>query len=127
MEKPPRNRMRDAVVVTGIALVLAVVVSVSAREQERGVHVPDLTGRAVYQTTTLLEVRGLTPGEVYTGRCPSLARPKTVLSQVPEPGTLVRPGAEIDLTTCGMELQIGMSPARIAAIQSSWPSTQESN
>jgi beta-lactam-binding protein with PASTA domain len=119
--------MMDAVVLSGIALVLAAVVSVSAQEQERGIYVPDLAGRAVYQAPTLLEVRGLALGEVYTGRCPSLARPKTVLSQVPEPGTLVRPGAEIDVTTCGVELQIGMSPARIAAIQSSWSSTHESN
>ena len=119
--------MRDAVVLSGITLVLAVVVSVSAREEERGVYVPDLAGRSVYQTPTLLEVRGLIPGEIYTGRCPSLARPKTVLSQVPAPGTLVRPGAKVDVTTCGMALQIGMSPARIAAIESTWADPSPSN
>jgi beta-lactam-binding protein with PASTA domain len=114
MDKPPRNRVRDAVVLAGIALMLAVVVSVSAHEEERGVHVPDLAGRAVYQAPTLLEDRGLILGEIYTSGCPSLALPKTVLSQLPEPGTLVRPGAKVDVTTCGMELELGLSPSRIA-------------
>jgi hypothetical protein len=99
MGKPPKNRTRDAVVLSSIALALAVVVSVSAHEQERGIHVPDLAGRAVYQAPTLLGVRGLTLGKVYTGRARALRfrRPCSARcrsqgpSYEPEPRSMSRP------------------------------------
>jgi beta-lactam-binding protein with PASTA domain len=100
MEKPPRNRRRDAVVGSGIALVLAAVMVVSGHEQDRGTSVPDLTGLAVYQTPTMLEARGLELGTVSVRDCPQLKLPATVLGQEPKARTLVGPGSLVNVTTC---------------------------
>ena len=100
MERPTRNRKRDAIVGSGIALILAAVIVVSGHEQDRGTSVPDLTGLAVYQTPTMLEARGLELGTVSVRDCPQLKLPATVLSQEPEARTLVAPGSVINVTTC---------------------------
>lgn len=100
MEKPLRNGKRDAVVGVGIVLVLAAVVTVSSHEQERPTRVPDLSGIAVYQSPTVLEVRGLALGTVSVRDCPRLKLPATVLGQEPEAGTFVALGSTVNVTTC---------------------------
>ncbi len=112
MEKPPRNRRRDALVGVCLALALASVIVVSGNEQARATRVPNLSGVAVYQSHTVLEVRGLALGTIDVRDCPRLLPslkdqkpgplqlPGMVLGQKPGPGSLVPVGSRINVITC---------------------------
>jgi len=100
VDTSPRNRKRDALVGVGIALVLAVVVVVSGHEQNRGIRVPDLTGIAVRQSSTMLEVRGLKLGTLRVRECRRLELPATVLDQQPDPRAFVVQRSLVNVTTC---------------------------
>ena len=80
--------------------ILALVVTVAAHDKADGTRVPDLSGRASYSVTTLLEVRGLGLGEVTASGCPRLALPTTVHTQDPPAGNVVALGTRIDITVC---------------------------
>jgi beta-lactam-binding protein with PASTA domain len=73
-----------------------VVAGAKQEQQPQGVEVPDLIGKNAILVAASLERMGLKLGRIRKVKKGD-GRRNTVLEQMPQPGTLVRPGTAVDL------------------------------